>query len=539
MVRERIMREKTTADKIALEKSIELLKDYILNEMSAEEFIDAYCFIQNKDDPKTPIIRFEMWPKQRQALRDIEANRHTIILKARQIGLTWLVICYIVHCVLKYPGFDAFVLSETEDKADELILRADTVLRHLPSWLIVDHNTFKQFEKMKKGSYRGLYYTRNTSEIEIVRTGGERSRIKSQPATEGSARSFTGDVFVFDEWAFHRFAEETWVAAEPTVARVNSGRFIGLSTNKRGSLFESLWRNNTIFHRIFLDCFSDPRRTFAWYDEQKQLLGSKIQQEFPRTEEEALLAGENVSFPEWSAELHVCEPFAVPAHWRRFASVDNGYNDPFAWYKFAVSDDGIVYIYYELSRWRDEPQVGYSDQAAMFEADLYVVDADGNEVREKMEYIVVGRDAFNTHHRDKTGKTLIDYYRAGGLKREGFIPATVDRKLRKATFHEYLKPLFDENTGKRYAKLQVFSTCRYLIASMPQLVNDEHNPEVVANLSDIDNCYDGAGYGLISRHAPTSKKKESKSKSWIREDKERLSKPRRRGRRRNETDFGR
>jgi hypothetical protein len=508
--------------RIAAEKSIEIIREYLLTDMPTEEFIDEFCYIENKDDVDVPVIKFEMWPNQRAALKDITEKRHTIILKARQIGLTWLVLCYIVHCCLKHKGFTVFVLSETEDKAKELINRVELILRYLPTWLIIDPVTYKQLAKNKNQKYTGLYYAKTTTELEIVRSDGENSKIKAEAATEGAARSMTGNVVFFDEWAYHRFAEETYTAAEPTIARPNSGKFIGLSTNKRGSLFESIWKNNILFHKIFLNCFSDPRRSEKWYEEQRLALGSKVQQEFPRTEEEALLAGDNVSFPEWSKDIHVCTPFDIPKHWFRFGAVDNGYNNPFAWYKFAVSEDGTVYVYYEFSRWNDEPQIGYSDQARIFAEDLNAADNDGNPYREKLGYIVAGRDAYNTHHRDQSGKTLIDYYRSGGLKREGFTPANTDRKLRAATMHEYLKPYLDVNIGKMSAKLQVFDTCKYFMETIPQLVNDLRNPECVADLSDIDNCYDAVGYGLISRHMPVSTENKKPEKTRIQAHKEKL-----------------
>ena len=70
-----------------------------------------------------------------------------------------------------------------------------------------------------------------------------------------------------------------------------------------------------------------------------------------------------------------------------------------------------------------------------------------------------------------------------------FRMAITDQNLRKATLHEYLKPDKDENTGKITAKLQIFSTCRYLIETLPQLVNDDKKVEIVKDLSDINNPY--------------------------------------------------
>lgn len=495
----------------ALQAAILNEREYILTEMGTEEFIDNYVWIENKDNLGEPVIRFEMWDSQRSALREMEENRLNIVLKARQLGFTWLVLSLIVFQTIKYPGYRAICISENEDKSKELINRCELILSKLPTWLIINEEKYRQFQKVNgRGSYKGLYYVKSVHTVRIVRGGEELSTISeitAEPATEGAGRSLTADMVFFDEWAFHRFAEDIFTAAYPTMARPTSGKFIGLSTNKRGSLFEDIWKHaeQRKFHTIFRDCFADPRRDEKWYEETAAAMHGTMQQEFPRTEEEALIAGANVSFPEFSESIHVCEPFPIPSHWKRWGSVDNGYNDPYAWYKYAVDEDGTVYVYYEQSRWRQDPQIIYSEQAQEFANSLLYLNEQGEYEIEKLDYIVAGLDAWHGHHRDTSGKTLIDYYREGGLKNVGFIMAVTDQRLRKATLHEYLKPFKDENTGKVTAKLQIFSTCQYLINTLPQLVNDDRRPEIVADLSDINNPYDSLGYGLISYHKKASK----------------------------------
>lgn len=493
---------------IALQLAIQNEIKYIKTEMPTDEFIEEYCYIENKDNPGNPIIRFQLWEAQKTALREMIEHKLSIVLKARQLGFTWLVLCLIVHMIIKFEGYRAIVISETEPKSIELIKRCDLILSRLPDWLIITYEKFKEIEKENgKGSYTGMYYTQTALEIAIIQKGRVTSTIKAQPATEGAGRSLTADLVFFDEWAFHKFAEQIFTAAYPTMARPDSGKFIGLSTNKRGTVFEQTWKNaeSMKFHPIFRNCFSDPRRTEEWYEETRATLRSKMEQEFPRTEEEALRAGDNVSFPEWSEEIHVVEDFPIPEHWRRWGVVDNGYNDPYYWGKMAVSEDGIVYLYYEQTRWREEPQVTYSDQARIFNASLFKPDENGIPKKERLDYIVAGLDAWHSHHRDSSNKNLIDYYRDGGLKSEGFLPAVTDRVIRKATYHEYLRPFLDENTGKVTAKFKVFKSCEYFRSIIAELVNDDKNPEVVADLSDIDNPYDAVGYGLISYHVEKSK----------------------------------
>lgn len=521
----------------AIQAAIMDEREYILNRMGTEEFIDNYVFIENKDDTGEPVIRFQMWESQRTALQEMEENRLNIVLKARQLGFTWLALSMFVFYAIKYKGFRVICVSETDEKAKELINRCELILSKLPTWLIVSEQKARDFRRTNgRNSYQGLYYIKSVHEIRIVRGGEELStvsEITAEPATEGAGRSLTADIVFFDEWAFHRFAQEIFTAAFPTMARPTSGKFIGLSTNKRGSLFEDIWRHadERNFHKIFRDCFADPRRDEKWYEETAATLRGKMQQEFPRTEEEALIAGVNVSFPEFSESIHVCEPFVIPSHWKRWGAVDNGYNDPYAWYKFAVSEDGIVYVYYEQSRWRNEPQTIYSEQAQEFANSLVGIDEHGDMNVEKLDYIVAGLDAWHGHHRDTSGKTLIDYYREGGLKSVGFVMAVTDQRLRKATLHEYLKPWKDENTGKVTARLQIFSTCEYLISTLPQLVNDERRPEIVADMSDINNPYDALGYGLISYHKKATPPQKHDRRTNHQKYKERLIQQTKRGRR--------
>jgi hypothetical protein len=53
-------------------------------------------------------------------------------------------------------------------------------------------------------------------------------------------------------------------------------------------------------------------------------------------------------------------------------------------------------------------------------------------------------------------------------------------------------------------------------------VNDENDPEVVADMSDIDNPYDGCGYALISHHAVKSRAMNNEAKTRQQKHKENL-----------------
>jgi len=480
---------------LAVEAEMAYCKDNI------EYFIDTYGYVEDLDSI-SGISRFRLWPGQKQALREIMENRRNILLKARQLGITWLVLWIALHMLLFRKGCTVVALSKKDADAMELVRRMQFMCRHLPPWMVLPKADVKDVQAAE------MTWEKKAHEVTIFRNDGEPSRFITMPATEDTGRSFTAAMVILDEWAYQYYAREIWQSAYPTINRPTGGKVIGLSTAKRMTLFHDIWQNadKYKFHRIFLPWDTDPRRTPEWYaDTVSTMRKTEALQEYPSTPEEAFSAGEDTAFPEFSVGIHVCEPFTIPEHWTRWMAVDNGYNDPFAWLWFAVSEDGQVYLYREYSRDYDDEKVYYTDQAAaVMELNRHItVNSGQSSVQyEKVAYIVAGMDAWSTHHRDQSGKSLIDYYMDGGIK-YGFIKPETDRRLRKATLHEYLKP-YDDGMGGKTAKLQIFSSCKHTINTLPDLLVDEKDHEKVADC-DIDHCYDALGYGLISYHKRQSK----------------------------------
>jgi hypothetical protein len=235
------------------------------------------------------------------------------------------------------------------------------------------------------------------------------------------------------------------------------------------------------------------------------------------------------AFPEFRTEIHVVQPFPIPSWWRRWIANDPGYTDPFAWHWFAADQDGNVYCYREYTRDGQSERIAYSDQGReVFDRSIQGLeinrpeqDEGGRSVREQIDFVVTGMDAFNKHPED--GKSIIDYYREGGIP-WGFIQPVHgpnSRRVRKAVFHEYLKWAEDKNTGKTTARLKIFNTCRKLVETLPTLVIDPRDREKVAECS-IDHWFDSSSYGICAWHTDRAKAPESK-KGLIRQDKEKLA----------------
>ena len=108
--------------------------DYCRNNI--EYFIDNYGHIEDKDAEEL-IQPFVMWKEQREALQSIMAHKMNVILKARQLGFSWLVMHIVAHLILTSSGKTAIGLSKTEEEAKELVRRLKVILTWMPE-LVAD-----------------------------------------------------------------------------------------------------------------------------------------------------------------------------------------------------------------------------------------------------------------------------------------------------------------------------------------------------------------------------------------------------------------
>ena len=59
---------------------------------------------------------------------------------------------------------------------------------------------------------------------------------------------------------------------------------------------------------------------------------------------------EGAVYENWQPEIHLLDAFDIPAEWRRFRSIDFGYNNPFVCQWWAEDGDGRLYLYREMYR---------------------------------------------------------------------------------------------------------------------------------------------------------------------------------------------
>lgn len=183
-------------------------------------------------------------------------------------------------------------------------------------------------------------------------------------------------------------------------------------------------------------------------------------------------------FSEWRVEKHVCKPFEIPDHWRKWRSIDWGFKDHAAIYWYACDEDGRVYVYREL----------YINQTLGTAVATKVKEL---SVGEEIRYTVAGHDMWQKRGTDfNEGESIAETFSNLGVYVE---KADIARIVGWNRVREYLAVA---NDGIPH--VQVFETCVNLIRTLPMMIYDDRKTEDMADGME-DHCVDSFRYGLMSR----------------------------------------
>ena len=324
--------EKLLDSKLISKKEYAIAVPYALKQCSFDVcyFIEGFVKIEDRDSVELA-IPFKLWEKQKDVLMSFLTERLVQVLKARQLGLTWLALAFSVWNMIFKGGYSVLALSKTENDAKELVRRVVFILRNLPVWMINESE-----------------YSATALTVTITKNK-DASVFQSFPASQDSGRSFTANLVLLDEWAFQQWAREIWRAAYPSINRPTGGQVIGLSTIERGTLFEDLWLDvKNGFKKIFLPWNSDPRRTPEWYEATRLAMGDGAMAEYPATEAEAFAIPGGAFFSEFRTNIHIKEPLdTIPEWYQRYRTLDYGL-DCLACYWIYIDAQGFGRIYKEV-----------------------------------------------------------------------------------------------------------------------------------------------------------------------------------------------
>jgi len=241
-------------------------------------FIYHYC--QILDPVAGEWIPFQLWQEQRDTVRALAENRLTIILKARQLGLTWLCLAYALWRMIFHPIAVVLLFSRRDTEAMHLLERLKGMYTRLPGWAKArDAET-------------------DSAHIFKLSLGSE---ARAFPTTAGD--SYTGTFALVDEADLVGNLNWLMRAVKPTID--GGGQMVLLSRSDKtrpASEFKRTYRaargGRVPWYPIFLPWHVHPNRDQAWYEEQKRDIFARtgslddLHEQYPATEEEALSAAE-------------------------------------------------------------------------------------------------------------------------------------------------------------------------------------------------------------------------------------------------------
>jgi len=243
-------------------------------------------------------VPFELWPSQIQPLNLLHKKRKVILLKARQIGMTWLALAYSLWMLLFMENVTILLFSRGDREAMDLLRRLIEMFKRLPRWM------------MPEGSYReGV-----EGEVMVTGVAGHTwklpngSRVMAFPSSAGD--SYSASMAVIDEADLVPDLDKLLGSVKPTVD--GGGKLVMISRvdkKKPTSPFKRMCRAAMAglngFAFCFLPWYSDPRRTLAFYKDQvadsmtRMFSMDAAYEQYPATPEEALAPNQlDKRFPE-------------------------------------------------------------------------------------------------------------------------------------------------------------------------------------------------------------------------------------------------
>lgn len=221
-------------------------------------FVNSHCYMWAKEGGAP--VDWTLWDFQEEALRAFADNRLNIVLKARQMGLSWCVCAEALYSVMFTENFKVYFQSLGKDEVGEQFDRIRFMYDNLPAWM--------KDRVGIGGITRKSTLKNNTSRIEFSNGSAILAKATTRNAGQGSAPG----LYILDEFALNEKAQDTWRAVSPAAAGV--GRVIVISTARGvGNKFFDLWRDASSgansFVPFFIAASRHPEYTQTFLEERR------------------------------------------------------------------------------------------------------------------------------------------------------------------------------------------------------------------------------------------------------------------------------
>ena len=237
------------------------------------------------------------WGWQRDFLLWMHSSSRAIVLKARQLGATWVACAYAVWVAVCRPGSRVLIYRQKEDESVENVIRCWRLFLSLPEHLRFGVRVLKP----AKG------FLPNGGEIELEFADGRSSKIVAMSSGSASGHGSTAALVLMDEFSRMDNAADIMKAVQPAAG--SKGKIVVVSTANGvsdaetgdGNHFHWLWTtaDESGFETKFLPWSLHPDRDDDWYESDPEVRGLRSHEraeQYPANEHEAFTLTNRVFF---------------------------------------------------------------------------------------------------------------------------------------------------------------------------------------------------------------------------------------------------
>jgi hypothetical protein len=236
----------------------EEIEEYVKCRDDPIYFITTYMTIVNVDEG---LIKFDLWPFQKDLIKGLQNNRFCIVKSPRQSGKSQTSLAYMLHYVLFHEQRNIAILANKGATARELLGRLQMAYERLPMFIQ------QGVSEWNKGS--------------IWLENG--SRILASSTTSSAIRGYAFNLIFLDEFAFIQqgMAEEFFNSVYPTISSGQTSKVIIVSTPNGMNHYYKMWTNavegRSNYKAFEVNWWDVPGRDEEW---KKQTIANTSEEQF-------------------------------------------------------------------------------------------------------------------------------------------------------------------------------------------------------------------------------------------------------------------
>lgn len=249
-------------------------------------------------------------------------SRKFIILKARQLGITWVAVAIGLWYILFKPGSNVVCYSHGLDESKKLIARAWLMFNSLPP-VLRSHVIVVVPLKAEIPSEK----------IVLKHKDGKLSTFQALPDTAKAGHGDTITFGIMDETARQVYAKGIYTAVNPAVSRggtlviVSTANGVSNLETGEGNFFHQLWYTRVAkrLNAIFLPWNLHPERDDEWYENEAMALDHmERNQQYPLNPDNAFILSGDLYFDPDALEFYRGEAQRRRALYRGKFVIDYG-----------------------------------------------------------------------------------------------------------------------------------------------------------------------------------------------------------------------